>query len=93
MFLQEVGYPTVENPSVTPFTVMLLIISTCLVPTMIVHIYRVVQKRLEQKQELSDPLLNLFPFFIIFFSAFYYVMYSSIGFKVYPVVTVSRYIL
>lgn len=57
---------------------------------MIVHIHRVIQKRREQKQDFLPPILNLIPFLVIFFCSFYYVLYSTIGFKTYPITTVSH---
>jgi hypothetical protein len=87
--LKEVGYPTKENPAVSAFTISLMIISTCLAPTMVVHIYRVIMKRFEKNEEIFFPLLNLVPFFVIMFSAFYYVINSTIAFKQYPFLTVT----
>ena len=70
---------------------MLVIISTCVGPTMVVHVYRAIKRRLENNKEIFVPLLNLFPGLVIMFSTFYYAVNSSIGFKQYPFVTVKPF--
>lgn len=84
-------YPSLQSPGVTPFRMMVVLVTVCLIPTFIIHPYRVIQHQMEQKADFIVPLLYLTPYFIIAFCIFQYSSYSTIAFSQYPLVTALLY--
>lgn len=85
------GYPTLEDPRVTPFTIFLLIVSAAVIGTVIVHTVRVYITVTEKNQSVVSAMLNLIPFLIFFPGMYYYSLNSEISFKQYPVVACLLY--
>lgn len=83
------GYPSIEHPGVTPFTIMLVLITAVVIPTLFIHPWRVMKHQQEKGEDWIGALIYLIPFYVIMFCIFNYATFSPIAWKKHGIITVS----